>query len=159
MIGYLEMTADSAGNRLALLPSPAAPGLSPRSALHPRVDACFRWVTLLCALVVPGLMAAMFVELLRHSLPAVQQYGPGFLISQNWNPVTQEFGAASSIFGTLVSTLIATLLAVPLSLAVALFLVELAPPGLSRVVGAIIELLAAIPSIIYGMCGLFVFAP
>lgn len=104
-------------------------------------------------------MAAMFVELLRHSLVALQQSGPGFLISQKWNPVTQEFGAASSIFGTLVSTLIATFLAVPLSLAIALFLVELAPPGLSRVVGAIIELVAAIPSITYGMWGLFVFAP
>ncbi len=76
-------------------------------------------------------MAAMFVELLRHSLVALQQSGPDFLISQKWNPVTQEFGAASSIFGTLVSTLIATFLAVPLSLAIALFLVELAPPALA----------------------------
>ena len=82
-----------------------------------------------------------------------------FFFSQEWNPVLQEFGAASSIFGTLVSTLIAMVIAVPLSLAIALFLVELAPPRVSRVVGTLIELLAAMPSIIFGMWGLFVFAP
>jgi phosphate transport system permease protein len=73
--------------------------------------------------------------------------------------VTQTFGAASSIYGTVVSTLIAMVLAVPMSLVIALFLVELAPPRLSKVVGTLIELLAAIPSIIYGMWGLFIFAP
>ena len=73
--------------------------------------------------------------------------------------MTQEFGGLSSIYGTLVSTLIAMVIAVPLSLAIALFLVELAPPRVSRVVGTMIELLAAIPSIIYGMWGMFVFAP
>jgi phosphate transport system permease protein len=104
-------------------------------------------------------MAGIFVELFSKSHLAVAKFGLGFLTSQAWNPVTLEFGAASSIFGTLVSTAIALLLAVPLSLVIALFLVELAPPSISRPIGTAIELLAAIPSIIYGMWGLFVFAP
>jgi phosphate transport system permease protein len=104
-------------------------------------------------------MGGIFLALLTQSLPALKRFGFGFLTSQQWNPVTENFGALSSIYGTLVSTAIAMLIAVPLSLALALFLVELAPPRLSRVVSTIIELLAAIPSIIYGMWGLFVFAP
>jgi phosphate transport system permease protein len=124
-----------------------------------QADLGFKWLTIFLAGLVPLLMGAILVELVRHSWPALQRFGWGFLVSQSWNPVTQEFGAASSIFGTLVSTAIAMLLAVPLSLAIALFLVELAPPGLSRLVGGLIELLAAIPSIIFGMWGLFVFAP
>jgi phosphate transport system permease protein len=122
-------------------------------------DLIFRWVSRGCAFLVPGLIGGIFVALLIYSLPALKKFGPGFLASPEWNPVAQEFGAASSIFGTLVSTLIAMVLAVPLSLAIAFFLVELAPPKVSRVVGTLIELLAAIPSIIYGMWGLFVFAP
>jgi phosphate transport system permease protein len=104
-------------------------------------------------------MAGIFLELLIHSFPSIKKFGVGFLFSQNWNPVTQQFGAASSIYGTIMSTLIAMLIAVPLSIAIALFLVELARPGVSKVVGTMIELLAAIPSIIYGMWGMFVFAP
>jgi phosphate transport system permease protein len=122
-------------------------------------DRTFRWLTFLCPLLVPLVMLAIGLELLRSSWPAVKQFGWRFFFSQEWNPVLQEFGAASSIFGTLVSTLIAMVIAVPLSLAIALFLVELAPPRVSRTVGTLIELLAAVPSIIYGMWGLFVFAP
>lgn len=123
------------------------------------MDPAFRWVTICCALLVVLLLGGMFVELLRQSLPAIERFGWGFLVSEHWNPVTSEFGAASSIYGTLVSTFIALLLAVPLSLVIALFLVELAPPVISRIAGTLLELLAAIPSIIYGMWGLFVFAP
>lgn len=122
-------------------------------------DGIFKGIAVICACLVPLLIAGIFAGLLYYSLPAMKKFGLGFLISQEWNPVTKEFGAASSIFGTMVSTLIAMLVAVPLSLAIALFLVELAPPLLGRVVGTLIELLAAIPSIIYGMWGLFVFAP
>jgi len=124
-----------------------------------QADLGFRWLTIILAGLIPLLMGAILVELVRHSAPALHRFGWGFLLSQNWNPVTQEFGAASSIFGTLVSTGIAMVLALPLSLAIALFLMELAPPGLSRLVGGLIELLAAISSIIFGMWGLFVFAP
>jgi phosphate transport system permease protein len=124
-----------------------------------RGDAVFKWLTFACSALVPLVMLAIGLELLLSSLPALRQFGWRFFLSQEWNPVLQEFGAASSIFGTLVSTLIAMAIAVPLSLAIALFLVELAPPRVSRVVGTAIELLAAVPSIIYGMWGLFVFAP
>jgi phosphate transport system permease protein len=122
-------------------------------------DKTFRWLTFFCSLLVPLVMLAVGLDLVRSSWPAIKQFGWRFFFSQEWNPVLQEFGAASSIFGTLVSTLIAMVIAVPLSLAIALFLVELAPPRVSRVVGTLIELLAAVPSIIYGMWGLFVFAP
>jgi phosphate transport system permease protein len=124
-----------------------------------RGDKTFRWLSFSCSLLVPLVMLAIGLELLQSSWPAVKQFGWRFFFSTEWNPVLQDFGAASSIFGTLVSTLIAMFIAVPLSLAIALFLVELAPPRVSRTVGTLIELLAAIPSIIFGMWGLFVFAP
>ena len=130
-----------------------------KSTLQYRVDFLFKWTTVACAAVVFLIIFAMTVELAWNSRLSIEKFGLGFLVSDAWDPVKQEFGALSSIFGTLVSTLIAMLLAVPLSLVTALFLVELAPPFLSRIVGAGIELLAAIPSIIYGMWGLFIFAP
>jgi phosphate transport system permease protein len=138
-------------------------GLAPQSGGQRRVsaggDTAFRWLTFTCSMLVPLVMLAIGADLITSSLPALKKFGVGFLFSEDWNPVTESFGAASSIFGTLVSTLIAMVIAVPLSLAIALFLVELAPPKVSRTVGTMIELLAAIPSIIYGMWGLFVFAP
>jgi phosphate transport system permease protein len=124
-----------------------------------RGDTYFRWLTAVCALVLPLIMIAIGLALLYYSVPALRKFGIGFFFSEEWNPVTQQFGALSSIYGTLVSTILAMLIAVPLSLAIALFLVELAPPRISQTVGTMIELLAAIPSIIYGMWGLFVFAP
>ncbi len=124
-----------------------------------RGDEYFRWLTAVCALVLPLIMIAIGLALLYYSIPALRKFGVGFFFTEEWNPVTQEFGALSSIYGTLVSTLLAMLLAVPLSLSIAILLVELAPPGISRTVGTMIELLAAIPSIIYGMWGMFVFAP
>jgi phosphate transport system permease protein len=130
-----------------------------RVSASDRGDQAFRWLSLACSLLVPLVMLAIGLQLLQSSWPALRQFGWRFFFSQEWNPVLQEFGAASSIYGTLVSTLIAMCIAVPLSLAIALFLVELAPPKVSRTVGSLIELLAAVPSIIFGMWGLFVFAP
>lgn len=136
---------------------------APRDGRQRRVstrgDTAFRRLTFACSMFVPLVMLAIGADLVTSSLPALKKFGVGFLFSEDWNPVTESFGAASSIFGTLVSTCIAMAIAVPLSLAIALFLVELAPPKVSRTVGTMIELLAAIPSIIYGMWGLFVFAP
>jgi phosphate transport system permease protein len=139
--------------------APAQEPFSPAVSKPARGDLYFRWLTAVCALVLPLVMIAIGLALAFYSIPALKKFGLGFFISEVWNPVTQQFGALSSIYGTLVSTVIAMLLAVPLSLAIALFLVELAPPRVSRVVGTMIELLAAIPSIIYGMWGMFVFAP
>lgn len=123
------------------------------------MDLLFRGVTAACAAFVLVIMAGIFVSLVWNSLPTIREFGFSFLFSKAWDPVSQKFGALSSIYGTLMSTAIAMLLAVPLSMVIALFLVELAPPKVSAVVGNAIELLAAVPSIIYGMWGLFVFAP
>ncbi len=122
-------------------------------------DFVFRLLSAVCALLVIALIVAVFLQLAESSMLAFRQFGFSFLLSQKWNPVTGNFGAASSIYGTLITTLIAMLIAVPLSLVIALFLAELTHPVVSKVVGTCIELLAAIPSIIYGMWGLFVFAP
>lgn len=119
----------------------------------------FRYLTGACCMVIVLLMVGILFELWRHSQLSLQKFGWGFLTSTAWNPVTGEYGALSSIYGTVVSTLIALILAAPMSLVIALFLVELAPKKLSGFFGTSIELLAAIPSIIYGMWGLFVFAP
>lgn len=122
-------------------------------------DLIFKGLTLVCALAIPLLMTGIIAELWTNSDLSRRKFGFGFLISQAWNPVTQDFGALSAIFGTIVSTAIAMLLAVPLGLIIAIFLVELAPPKISAFFGGAVELLAAIPSIIYGMWGLFIFAP
>ncbi len=122
-------------------------------------DKLFRLLCGTCGLFMLILMAAIFFELWRNAQPSIQKFGWGFLSSPVWDPVKQQFGALSSIYGTIVSTIIALVIAVPLSLVIALFLVELAPKKLSGIFGTAIELLAAIPSIIYGMWGLFVFAP
>ncbi len=127
--------------------------------IHPQTDFIFKFLSTACASIAFVIILGIFIELVRTSHLSVSKFGFGFLFSQEWNPVTQEFGALSSLYGTLVSTIIAMIIAVPMSLVIALFLAELAPPPVSRIVGNAIELLAAIPSIIYGMWGLFVFAP
>jgi phosphate transport system permease protein len=122
-------------------------------------DPVFKWIALGAACTVPVLMSGILVELIRNSHLSLAKFGLGFLTSSEWDPVTEHFGAFSSVYGTAVSTIIAMIIAVPLGLVIALFLVELAPPRISAFFGTAIELLAAIPSIIYGMWGLFVFAP
>jgi phosphate transport system permease protein len=137
-------------------PAPVPASTAPAAA---RGDKAFRWLTILSASVIPLVILGIFVALVQQSIPAIKKFGFHFLLSQAWNPVTEIFGGASSIYGTLVSTIIGMIIAVPLSIALALFLVELAPVRVSRVVSTIIEMLAAIPSIIYGMWGMFFFAP
>ena len=130
-----------------------------KSGGHHRADLLFRGLATAAGVLILLVTVGVFYGLVQGSSLSLEKFGLGFLFSQEWNPVTGEYGALSSIFGTLVSTALAIVIAVPLSLAIALFLVELAPPWLARPVGLAIELLAAIPSIIYGMWGLFVFAP
>jgi phosphate transport system permease protein len=122
-------------------------------------DPLFRGLTAAAAVLFLALAGAILLELISGSTLSLAKFGPSFLWSSAWNPVTGDFGALSSIAGTLITTVIAMALAVPMSLVIALFLVELAPPAVSKPVGAAIELLAAVPSIIYGMWGLFVFVP
>lgn len=130
-----------------------------RLLFHKNADRIFRIVMIIFASIALLLMASLFCELLSNSFPSIKKFGLGFLISQEWDPVKSNFGALSCIYGTVVSTLIALLIAIPLSLGISIFLVEIAPPSVSRWVGGGIELLAAVPSIIFGMWGLFVFAP
>ncbi len=122
-------------------------------------DALFRTATRAAALGVLGVLAGVMLALVAGALPALTTFGPGFLASQRWNPVTEQFGALAPIYGTLVTSLIAMAIAVPVGLLIAMFLTELCPLWLRRPIGIAIELLAGIPSIIYGIWGLFVFAP
>ncbi|WP_234418449.1 ABC transporter permease [Dongshaea marina] len=105
------------------------------------------------------IMLGVFVLLLHGALPALEKFGASFVWSNVWDPVAEQFGAASAIYGTLVSSLIAMVLAFPVGLAIAVFLAEIAPQWLSRPLGILIELLAAIPSIIYGMWGCLCLPP
>ncbi len=122
-------------------------------------DIAFKALSYGSAALVILLMVGFFVQLLIHSEPAISKFGLKFIWTDNWDPVKLEFGAASAIYGTVVTTVIAMALAVPTSFLIAMFLVELAPPTLSKIIGQAIDLLAAVPSIIYGMWGLFVFIP
>ncbi len=122
-------------------------------------DAVFRLLTRGAAMGVLALLSAVIISLIAGSLPAIRTFGFGFLVSESWNPVTEKFGALPAIYGTLVTSAIAMLIAVPIGLMIAFFLTELCPQWLRRPIGIAIELLAGIPSIIYGIWGLFVFAP
>jgi phosphate transport system permease protein len=133
-----------------------------RSAILQRLrlgDAIFRIATRTAALTVLVLLGGVIVALISGSLPALRAFGFDFLITQSWNPVTEKFGAMAPIYGTLVTSVIAMVIAVPVGIMVAFFLTELCPPVLRRPIAIAIELLAGIPSIIYGIWGLFVFAP
>ncbi len=123
------------------------------------LDLCFENTTRFFALLVLCTMAAIIFSLIAGSYTAIREFGWGFIGSREWNPVTLKFGGLVAIFGTLVTSAIAMVIAIPVSFGVALFLSELSPIWLKRPLGTAIELLAAIPSIIYGMWGLFVFAP
>ena len=122
-------------------------------------DLVFRNATRLFAFLVLAMLVGILISLLIGSWPAIKAFGPGFLASHEWNPVTEKFGALVPIFGTLATSFIALLIGIPVSFGIAMFLTELSPLWLRGPIGTAIELLAAIPSIIYGMWGLFVFAP
>ena len=122
-------------------------------------DAFFHRLTQAAALAVLLILGGVIVSLIDGSLPAFQKFGFGFFVSQVWNPVTNKFGALAPIYGTVVTSAIAMLIAVPVGLGIAIFLTEICPSALRRPIGIAIELLAGIPSIIYGIWGLFVFSP
>jgi phosphate transport system permease protein len=122
-------------------------------------DAFFRHLTRSAAVLVLVILSGVIIALIDGAIPAIRAFGFDFLIEERWNPVTEKFGAFASIYGTLITSFIAMLFAVPFGLLIALFLTELCPMWLRRPIGIAIELLAGIPSIIYGIWGLFVFAP
>ena len=135
---------------------------APKSARRPSSNLGDRIFALLCqtaGVFVLILLGALIIELFIAGLPAFRAFGVAFVTSTDWDPVREAFGAGVSIYGTIVTAVLAILLAVPLAFGVAFFLTELAPPWARRPLGTAIELLAAVPSIIYGMWGFFVIAP
>ena len=124
-----------------------------------RADLVFGTLVRLAALVILLFMGGIIVSLIVASVPSMEKFGIAFLWSKEWDAPNEIFGALVPVYGTLVTSFIALIIAVPVSFGIALFLTELAPRWLRRPLGIAIELLAAIPSIVYGMWGLFIFAP
>ena len=139
---------------------PRAPAAAPASLeVRSYGDRLFKLLLTLGAVSVPILLAFLVFELWQGSRPAIAKFGLGFATSSVWDPVTEEFGAFPLIFGTLVSSLVALVIAVPLSLGVAIYLTEFAPKAVRQPVAFLISLLAAIPSVVYGLWGIFVLIP
>jgi len=155
----------------ATLPAPSSPDnesmeqTAPRGRLPgrrvaaPWADTLFRALATGAAWLTLALLAGIVVALLVGAAPAIRQFGLGFLVSAEWDPVQQKFGGLAMIYGTLATSFIALAIAVPVAFGIALFLTELSPRWLERPLGVAIELLAAVPSIVYGMWGLLVFGP
>ncbi|HEX8474491.1 MAG TPA: phosphate ABC transporter permease subunit PstC [Pyrinomonadaceae bacterium] len=122
-------------------------------------DAVFRGVLFCCALLLVVVVGAMFIEMGSNSRLSLEAFGFSFLTSRTWDPIQGEFGALPFIYGTIVSSLLALFIAVPISLGIAIFLVEQASVRLARPMAFLVELLAAIPSVVYGLWGIFVLAP
>ncbi len=130
-----------------------------RARSGPFADRIFGYLAKGAAIFTLGLLLAILTSLSISAWPAISKYGLGFLTSTAWDPVQEEFGGLVMIYGTLATSIIALVIAVPVSFGIALFLTELSPAWLKRPLGTAIELLAAIPSIVYGMWGLLVFGP
>ncbi len=154
----------------AALPVSMSLSVAPGTLRHPEPPAerrsAARWqdwlfehATMGFALLVLALLLGILLALGYSAVPAFEKFGLAFFVTDVWNPVTSDFGALAPVFGTLVTSGIALAIGVPVSFGIALFLTEMCPPALKRPLGTAVELLAAIPSIIYGMWGLFVFAP
>jgi phosphate transport system permease protein len=124
-----------------------------------RGDQLFRFLLTVCALSIPALLIALAMMLVRGSWAAIGKFGLGFATTSTWDPVAGQFGAGPMIVGTLLTSLLALVIAVPLSLGVAVYLTEFAPEVIRRPVAMVIELLAAIPSVVYGLWGIFVLIP
>ncbi|MDG1074997.1 MAG: phosphate ABC transporter permease subunit PstC [Methylophilaceae bacterium] len=131
----------------------------PNQHIGALLDKLFKGTTMFFAALVLILLVGIIISLFIGSWPALKTFGLPFFASAEWNPVTEEYGALVPIYGTLATSVVAMVIAVPVSFGIALFITEIAPVWLKRPIGVAIELLAGIPSIIYGMWGLFVFAP
>lgn len=133
--------------------------LAARLSRQKRLDGAFVWTTKLSALLVLLTLGGIMLSLVFGAIPSIREFGLNFYTSSNWDPVAGQFGALAPIYGTIVTSIIAVVIAVPVSFGIAVFLTELCPNFLKKPLGIAIELLAGIPSIIYGMWGLFVLAP
>lgn len=146
-------------------PAVSLPGLNASEAFRAlivreaRIERVFRGLTRACALAVLVLLTGIIVTLIHGSWPALKAFRLGFLTRETWNPVTDQFGALAPLYGTAVTSSIAMLIAIPIAFGIAVFLTEICPRWLREPIATGIELLAAIPSIVYGIWGLFVLAP
>jgi phosphate transport system permease protein len=140
-------------------PAANAKGLPTATSSAKWQDFIFHKVTFSFALLVLLALVGIMVSLVINAIPAFEKFGPGFVTRIEWDPVNNEYGALIAIAGTLVTSLLALMLAFPVSFGIALFLTEICPVWLKRPLGTAVELLAGVPSIIYGMWGLFIFAP
>ena len=131
----------------------------PKKRVAPWADTLFAVLAHSAAWLTLALLAGIIVSLVIGAAPAIKDFGLGFLWSTDWDPVKNKYGGLVMIYGTLMTSLIALVIAVPVSFGIALFLTELSPAWLKRPLGTAIELLAAVPSIVYGMWGLLVFSP
>lgn len=122
-------------------------------------DKIFRTVLLIAASSILLIVGAIFVMMVQNAMPTIDRFGIGFLVGNEWKPAQEQFGALPFIFGTVVSSLIALIISVPISLGIAIFLVEQAPRSVAKPIAFMVELLAAIPSVVYGLWGIFVLAP
>jgi len=134
-------------------------GPAPRRVRAPWADRLFAMAAHAAAWLTLALLAGILVSLFLGALPAIREYGLSFIWRSDWDPVGEKFGGLVMIYGTLVTSAIALIIAVPVSFGIALFLTELSPQWLKRPLGMAVELLAAVPSIVYGMWGLLVFGP
>lgn len=141
---------------LAAQSGTVAPSILRKNSL---IDSLMHGLTRSAALLVLLLLGGVIGVLIHGSIPAFEKFGFGFFTTEKWNPVTETFGAAAPIYGTIVTSVIAMFIGVPISIGIAIFMTELCPRSLKRTLGTGIELLAGIPSIIYGLWGLFVLAP
>ena len=135
---------------------PQVPSIAQRLRLGDRLT---QWLTVACAATVVLLAAWLFEELFRNSALTRQKFGWSFFVTETWDPVAGTFGALPFVYGTVMTSLLALLISVPLGVGAAIFLAELAPAGISDFLTFLIELLAAVPSVIYGLLGAFIIIP
>jgi phosphate transport system permease protein len=155
------LPADANDPSSVVAPRKTSPMTNPpeRSVNLPWADAVFAFAARACAVLTLGLLVGIIISLVVGAWPAIREFGLSFLVSTDWDPVQEKFGGLVMIYGTLMTSIIALLIAVPVSFGIAVFLTELSPSWLKRPLGIAIELLAAVPSIVYGMWGLLVFGP
>ena len=134
--------------------------IAPRPARERNLDKSFYWAAKIFALSIAAILVAITIQVAWDALPAMRQFGLGFLVTSSWNPVTSEYGVLPAIYGTIISSAIALMISVPIGLGVAIFLSEdYLPPIVQRIIVFLVELLAAVPSVVYGLWGIFVLIP
>lgn len=124
-----------------------------------RIDNIIKALTLLCCVCIGLILIAILISLIDQSLPAMHKFGAGFIVSEEWNPPMSKFGALSAIIGTLITSMIALIISIPLSYGIAISVTNILPKKIGNILSRMVELMSGIPSIIYGMWGLFVFGP